>query len=358
VALAAIGDLALRSGQVLKKVEIAYHTYGKLSPAADNALIICHALTGDHYPGRYGKIKGWWDSLIGSGKVIDPERYFIVCSNILGGCYGSTGPATLDPDTQAPYAMAFPVIEFADAVKAQVKLAQKLGIKKIHAVVGGSMGGMQALEWGMQQDIPVQKLIVIAASPRSSPFVIAFHEIQRKAIMLDPDWRGGEYYGREIPAAGLSVARMIGNLSYRAEPSLTAKFGRKPAWRGGVTEDPYCGFEQRFDVQSYMNYQGDALVHRFDPNSYLYLTKAVDLFDIARGRQDLASALAGLQGELFCLAIKTDLLFPPHEIKEMVEIRRKTGKDAAYYEMDSIHGHDAFLIEFPLIEPVIKAWLA
>jgi len=355
--LRSIGDLQLRSGKTLKDVTIAYHTYGKLNAAGDNALIICHALTGDHYPGRCGKMKGWWDALVGPEKVIDPQRYFIVSMNILGGCYGSTGPSFLDPDTQAPYGMNFPLIEFADAVKAQVKLVQQLGIQKIHAVVGGSMGGMQALEWGMQKEIPVEKLIVIAASPKSSPFVIAFHEIQRQAIMLDPDWRGGEYYGREIPSAGLSVARMIGILSYRSEPSLTEKFGRRPAWRTGVAEDPYQFFEERFDVQSYMNYQGDALVHRFDPNSYLYLTKAIDLFDISRGQENMQQAIAALQGDLHCLSIDTDLLFKPHEIQEMVELRRKAGKPASYYEMQSIHGHDAFLIEFNVIEPVIREWL-
>jgi homoserine O-acetyltransferase len=357
LALKSIGDLKLRSGKILKDVKLAYHTYGKLNASADNALIICHALTGDQYPGRHGKIKGWWESLVGPGKVIDPQRYFIVCANILGGCYGSTGPSDIDPDTGSPYAMNFPVIEFSDAAKAQVKLAAELGIKRIKAVVGGSMGGMLALEWGMQDEIPIEKLIIIAAPPKSSPFVIAFHEIQRQAIMLDPDWRVGEYYGREIPAAGLSVARMIGVLSYRSEPSLTAKFGRRAAWRTGVTEDPYQCFHDRFDVQSYINYQGDALVHRFDPNSYLYLTRAVDLFDISRGKENMEEAIAALQGDLYCLAIDTDLLFPPHEIKQMVELRRKAGKPAGYYELQSIHGHDAFLIEFNVIEPVIREWL-
>lgn len=357
MAFKSIGDLKLRSGKIIKDVRIAYHTYGKLNGAADNALIICHALTGDQYPGRFGKLKGWWESLVGLGKVIDPQNYFVVCTNILGGCYGSTGPSSLDPETGAPYGLNFPVIEFADAVKAQVKLTQELGIKKVQAVVGGSMGGMQALEWGMQEEMPVKKLIVLAAPPKSSPFVIAFHEIQRQAIMLDPNWRSGEYYGREIPSAGLSVARMIGVLSYRSEPSLTVKFGRRPAWRTGVTEDPYQCFEQRFDVQSYMNYQGAALVHRFDPNSYLYLTKAIDLFDLSRGQGNMEQAINKLQGDLYCLAIDTDLLFPPHEIIKMVEMRREAGKSAAYYELKSIHGHDAFLIEFDVIEPVIRKWL-
>lgn len=357
MALRSIGDLQLRSGKILKNVTIAYHTYGKLNTAGDNALIICHALTGDHYPGRFGKIKGWWNALVGPKKVIDPKDYFIISMNVLGGCYGSTGPSSIDPDTLAPYGMTFPIIEFADVVKSQVKLVQQLGVKKIQAVVGGSMGGMQALEWGMQRDFPVEKLIVIAASPKSSPFVIAFHEIQRQAIMLDRDWRGGEYYGREIPSSGLAVARMIGILSYRCEPSLTEKFGRRPAWRTGVTEDPYDCFEERFDVQSYMNHQGDALVHRFDPNSYLYLTRAIDLFDISRGHEDMAKAISALQGDLHCLAIDTDLLFKPHEIREMIDLRKKDGKFAAYYEMESIHGHDAFLIEFNVIEPVIRDWL-
>lgn len=357
LALRSIGDIELRSGKVLKDVEIAYHTYGKLNSEADNGLIICHALTGDHYPGRSENIKGWWESLVGPGKVMDTDRFFIVCSNIIGGCYGSTGPTSLDPDTGAPYGMSFPLIEFADAVKAQVRLAQSLGIKKVFAVVGGSMGGMNALEWGMQDAIPVEKLIVLAAPAKSSPLVIAFHEIQRQAIMLDPSWRGGDYYGREIPSSGLSVARMIGVLSYRSEYSLTAKFGRKPAWRTGVVEDPYQDFTQRFDVQSYMNYQGDALVHRFDPNSYLYLTKAIDLFDISIGQKSMEAAISRLQGKLYCLAIDTDLLFPPYQLLEMTELRRRSGNPVAYYELKSIHGHDAFLIETDEMEAVFGQWL-
>ncbi|KUO60703.1 MAG: hypothetical protein APF84_15955 [Gracilibacter sp. BRH_c7a] len=357
LALKSIGDIGLRSGKVLKNVEVAYHTYGRLNKEADNALIICHALTGDHYPGRYENIKGWWETLVGPGKVIDTRRFFIVCSNIIGGCYGSTGPSSLDPDTEAPYGMNFPLIEFADAVTAQVKLAQSLGIKKVFAVVGGSMGGMNALEWGMQDKIPVDRLVILAAPARSSPLVIAFHEIQRQAIMLDPNWRGGDYYGREIPSSGLSVARMIGVLSYRSEYSLASKFARKPAWRTGVIEDPYQDFTQRFDVQSYMNYQGDALVHRFDPNSYLYLTKAIDLFDISKGWESMEQAMAQLQGKFYCLSIDTDLLFPPYQLLEMTELRKKSGKTTAYYELKSIHGHDAFLIETAEMEAVLGQWL-
>lgn len=358
MALQSIGNIELRSGKVLKDVEVAYHTYGKLNKKADNVLIICHALTGDHYPGRHENIKGWWESLVGPGKVIDTDRFFIVCSNIIGGCYGSTGPSSLDPDTGVPYGMSFPLIEFADATQAQVKLAQSLGIKKVFAVVGGSMGGMNVLEWGMQKTLPVDKLIVLAAPAKTSPFVIAFHEIQRQAIMLDADWRGGDYYGRDIPSAGLSVARMIGVLSYRSEYSLTAKFGRKPAWRTGVIEDPYQGFNQKFDVESYMNHQGDALIHRFDPNSYLYLTKAIDLFDISKGQESMEQAMAQLRGHLYCLSIDTDLLFPPHQLIEMVEMRRQSGKATDYFELNSIHGHDAFLIEFAQMEGIIGKWLS
>lgn len=357
MALRSVGDIKLRSGKVLKDVEIAYHTYGRLNKDADNVLFICHALTGDQYPGRHKKVKGWWESLVGPGKVMDTERYFIICSNIIGGCYGSTGPSSIDPDTDAPYGMDFPLIEFADAVEAQLKLVQSLGVKRISAVIGGSMGGMNTLEWGMQDTIPVDKLIVLAAPAKSSPFVIAFHEIQRQAIMLDPNWRGGDYYGREIPSAGLSVARMIGVLSYRSDHSLAEKFGRRPAWRTGNIEDPYVGFNQRFDVQSYMNYQGDALVHRFDPNSYLYLTKAIDLFDISKGQENMEQAIGLLQGKLYCLAIDTDLLFPPYQLLEMVELRRKSGKTAEYHELKSIHGHDAFLIETSEMEAIIRKWL-
>lgn len=357
MAFISLGDIELCSGKTLKDVEVAYETYGQLNFRGDNAVIICHALTGDHFPGRKNEVKGWWETIVGPDKAIDTNRYYVLCSNMLGGCYGTTGPSSVDPATGAPYGMKFPLIQFKDAVKAQVLLAKKLGVKSLKAVIGGSMGGMQALEWGVQEEIPIGKLIVLAAPPKSSSFVIAFHEIQRQSIMLDPLWRGGDYYGGEIPAAGLSVARMIGVLSYRSDTSLAEKFGRKFACRIGNAENPYEDFNERFDVQSYMNYQGRALVHRFDPNSYLYITKAVDLFDIGRGFESLEDAVGKLQGHLCCVAIDSDLLFPPAQVKVLADIRKRIGLPAEYFEIKSSHGHDAFLIESDQLDPIMRKWM-
>lgn len=353
-----IGELKLQSGRVLQEVELAYQTYGTLDADGANAIVVCHALTGDTYPGRYKELKGWWEGIVGPGAAIDTRKYFVLCSNVLGGCYGSTGPSSWDPETERQYGMNFPVIQIADMVAAQIRLAQALGIGKLYAVVGGSMGGMQALEWGRQRELPVERVIVLAAPARLSPQAIAFNEVQRQAIMLDPAWRGGEYYGREIPASGLAVARMVGTLTYRSEQSLEGKFGRRPAWRTGVVEDPYQEFHGRFDVQSYLNYQGEALVRRFDPNSYLYLSKAMDLFDLARGNRGLLEGVAQLQGRLSCVGVDTDVLFPLGQQEELVRLRREAGYQADYYELNSVHGHDAFLIEKEKLAPVISAWLS
>jgi homoserine O-acetyltransferase/O-succinyltransferase len=352
-----IGNLQLKSGQTLKNVEIAYQVYGQLNPNRTNAVMICHALTGDVYPARYQGIKGWWEGLVGPGCAIDTEKFYVICSNVLGGCYGSTGPSSLNPDTDAPYGMDFPVINIGDMVKAQVELIKKLDINKLEAVIGGSMGGMQTLEWGRQEEIPVNKLIALAAPARVTPQAIAFNEVQRQAIMLDPLWRGGDYYGREIPANGLSVARMVGTITYRSEFSLEQKFGRKSAWRTGMAENPYERFADRFDVQSYLNYQGEALVRRFDPNSYLYLTKAMDLFDLSRGQGSLKEGLAKLQGRLSCVSVDTDILFPPFQQQEIVELRRAAGLETDYYELKSLHGHDAFLMDMDQLAPVIRKWM-
>lgn len=353
-----LGELELASGQILSDVNLAYQTYGILNRERNNAVFICHALTGDVYPARYEETKGWWEGLVGPGMAVDTRKYFVICSNVLGGCYGSTGPSSLNPENGAPYGMEFPVIQVEDMVKAQVKLANILGVSRLEAVIGGSMGGMQALQWGRQKEIPVKRLIVLAAPARVTPQAIAFNEVQRQAIMLDPLWRRGDYYGREIPANGLSVARMVGTITYRSEFSLEQKFGRRSAWRTGVVENPFRNFHDRFDVQSYLNYQGEGLVRRFDPNSYLYLTKAMDLFDLSQGANNLEEGIAKLQGKLSCVGVNTDILFPPYQQEELVKLRRQAGFEADYFELNSPHGHDAFLIETERLATVITGWLA
>jgi homoserine O-acetyltransferase len=352
-----IGSIKLESGIILKDVEIAYQVYGRLNSEGSNAVVICHALTGDTYPARIQGIKGWWEGLVGPGSAIDTDQYYVLCSNVLGGCYGSTGPSSINPETGAPYGMDFPVITIRDMVKAQVELIKKLGIHRMEAVIGGSMGGMQTLEWGRQKEIPIRKLIVLAAPARVTPQAIAFNEVQRQAIMLDPLWRRGDYYGREIPANGLSVARMVGTITYRSEFSLEEKFSRKVASRTGIVENPYSRFSDRFDVQSYLNYQGEALVRRFDPNSYLYLTKAMDLFDLARGEAGLIEGIAKLRGRLSCVGVDTDILFPAYQQEELIQLRRAAGLEADYFELKSLHGHDAFLIDMDQLAPVIQSWL-
>jgi homoserine O-acetyltransferase/O-succinyltransferase len=352
-----IGNIKLESGVIMKNVEVAYQVYGRLDSEGTNAVMICHALTGDVYPARYQGVKGWWEGLVGPGCAIDTNTYFVVCSNVLGGCYGSTGPSSLNPDTGSPYGMEFPVITIGDMVKAQVELIKKLGVSRMHAVIGGSMGGMQVLEWGKQDEIQVEKLVAMAAPARVTPQAIAFNEVQRQAIMLDPLWRGGDYYGREIPANGLSVARMVGTITYRSELSLEQKFGRKSASRTGMVENPYFRFSDRFDVQSYLNYQGEALVRRFDPNSYLYLTKAMDLFDLSRGQRSLKGGISKLQGRLSCIGVDTDILFPVFQQEELVGLRRAAGFETDYFELKSPHGHDAFLMDIDQVAPVIRKWL-
>jgi homoserine O-acetyltransferase/O-succinyltransferase len=352
-------NFKLECGDQLEQVTLAFHTYGRLNADKSNAVFIFHALTGDAQPaGRTaGGAKGWWDPLIGPGNVFDTERYFIVCSNVLGGCYGSTGPGSINPDTGSPYGMKFPLVTIRDMVKAQHRLMEHLGIEYLCIAAGGSMGGMQALEWAVTFPDLVQKVIAVGTPGRLSPQAIAYNEVGRRAIMLDPNWRQGEYYGREIPAAGLSIARMVGTITYRCEESLDLKFARKAANRMGGLEDPYNRFEDRFDVQSYLQYQGSALGKRFDPNTYIYLTKAMDLHDLGRGYASYEAALSRLTMPLLMVGISTDILFPAYQQREVAEKVGKLGGQACYEEICSPHGHDAFLLEFNLVEPILKRFI-
>jgi len=347
----------LESGATLGPITIAYETYGRLSPARDNAILIVHALTGDAHCASHGPDdpeEGWWEDLVGPGRVFDTNRYFVICSNVLGGCQGSTGPASIDPRTGRPYGARFPVITIGDMVRCQARLLDHLGIERVVTVAGGSMGGMQALEWAVRFPERVRSAIPIAAPARSYPQAIAYNEVGRQAIMNDPDWRGGDYYGTPGPVRGLAVARMLGMITYQSDPSMTRKFGR--ALVASRLNDPYSLFTT-FQVESYLHYQGKKLVDRFDANSYLYLTRALDLFDVARPWGSLEAALDRVQSPVLVVGVSSDILYPTYQQKEIVDTLARLGKDVEYAEIDSPHGHDGFLIDFPKMEPILREFL-
>jgi len=348
----------LESGAVLPSLTLNYQTYGKLSSNKDNVIYIAHALTGGSLvgePPQGGKEHGWWEPLVGPGKAFDTERYFIVCSNVLGGCYGSTGPATVDPRSGKPYGMRFPVVTIRDMVRAQKLLLEHLGVKELLCVVGGSMGGMQALEWAVTYPQIVRGVIAVATSGRFSPIGIAFNQAARRAILNDPAWQGGHYYGKSFPYQGLCLARIITMITYRSNESFERRFGR--ALQRAGESNPFS-FQEQFAVESYLQHQGDKLTRRFDPNSFLYLSKAMDLHDLGRGYASYGAALKRIRCPVFLLGISTDILFYPQEVRGLAVEMRRCGVEARYEELRSPHGHDAFLIEFKEMEGYIKDCLA
>ncbi|KYH33057.1 homoserine O-acetyltransferase MetX [Neomoorella mulderi] len=350
------GSLQLESGARLGPLTIAYETYGELNAAGDNAILVLHALTGSaHIAGRHSpddRLPGWWDPLVGPGRALDTRRYFVVCANVLGSCYGTTGPASINPASGRPYGLDFPIITIRDMVRAQKILLDYLGVKHLVAAIGGSMGGMQVLEWGFLYPEMVSAIIPIAACGRTTPMQIAFHNVQREAIYADPDWQGGDYYGTPGPRRGLALARRIGTITYKSDPSWTMKFGRTV-----VDPEKYYHLEGQFEVESYLAYQGRKLVQRFDANAYLYLTKAVDLHDVSRGRGNYTEVWNNLPPCLG-IGISSDFLFPPYQVKEIVRLIKAGGGRARYRELNSPYGHDAFLIEFKQLEAIIKPYLA
>jgi len=336
------GSLELENGEVLSPVTIAYETYGALNARRNNVVLLCHALSGDaHVAGvdRATGAVGWWDSMIGPGKAFDTRRYFVICSNVLGGCRGTTGPSSVDPATNRPYGLDFPVITIGDMVNAQARLLDHLGIERLLAVAGGSMGGMQALEWLVSLPLRVRSAIAIATTARHSPQQIAFHEVGRQAIMADPNWQEGNYYSGPTPARGLAVARMVGHITYMSDISMEEKFGRR------VREDrrPFK-FTADFEVESYLHHRGKSFVERFDANSYLTITKAMDLYDAGRG-MPLAEAMLQVDARALVIAFKSDWLYPAYQSQEIVRACKLAGLDATYCEVDSTRGHDAFLLE-------------
>lgn len=336
--------LALESGATLGPVTLAYETYGTLDAARSNAILLLHALSGDaHAAGRHtaGERKsGWWDAMVGPGKPFDTERYFVICSNVIGGCRGSTGPASIDPASGQPYGAHFPVVTIADMVAAQIRLIDRLGIARLHAVAGGSMGGFQALQWAIAAPDRVANVVMIASSARSSAQTVAWNAIGRRAIITDPRWRGGAYYGGEPPVDGLAIARMIGHVTYLSEPALEQKFGRTLQ-----QATPAFTLAQEFAIESYLEHQGRVFNDRFDANSYLYITKAMDYWDVPQWYGSLDAALRRTSARFLLLSFTSDWLYPPAESRIIADSLARLRRPVASLELDSCAGHDAFLVD-------------
>jgi homoserine O-acetyltransferase/O-succinyltransferase len=348
--------LTLDSGAVLAPVTLAYEAYGKLNDAGDNAILLLHALSGDaHAAGWYagGAKPGWWDDMVGPGRPFDTDRYFVICSNVLGGCQGSTGPASINPATGKPYGTRFPVLTIGDMVRAQARLLNRLGIDTLLAVAGGSMGGFQALEWATAYPERVRGAILLATSARSSPQTVAWNAIGRRAIVSDPRWRGGDYYAGERPTDGLAIARMIGHITYLSEASLDRKFGR--AFQ--ETDGPAFTLEREFAIESYLEYQGASFNARFDANSYLYITKAMDYWDLPKRYGSLDAALARSQAAYLVLSFTSDWLYPTSESVAIAGAARRVGRPVEYVEIESVAGHDAFLVDYQPQVPLITEFL-
>lgn len=337
--------LILESRKTIFPVTVRYETYGTLNKEKSNAILILHAFSGDAHVAGYksplDRHPGWWDSMVGPGKPFDTDTYFIICSNVLGGCQGTTGPSSLNPETQEPYALSFPLITIGDMVKVQSYLIDYLGIYQLLCVTGGSMGGMQALEWAIAYPERVRSAIVIASTPRLTAQGIAFNAVGRNAITSDPNWNKGNYYGKSIPSRGLAIARMIGHITYLSEQSMHEKFGRRLQNR----EQYEFNFDDQFAVESYLEYQGDKFVERFDANSYIYLSKAMDYFNLDEKYGSLQAAFRRTLAKFLLISFTSDWLYPPSQSKEMVFTLMKEGKDVSYAELDCPYGHDSFLIE-------------
>jgi homoserine O-acetyltransferase/O-succinyltransferase len=351
--------LPLDCGQSLPSFDVAYMTYGQLNGEQSNAIMVCHALTGDQYVANDHPVTGkpgWWVTLIGPGKPIDTNRFFVICANVLGGCLGSTGPASVDPRTGKPYGVSFPVITIADMVRAQARLVDRLGIKQLFSVVGGSMGGMQVLEWASRYTDRVYTAMPIATAAWHSSQNIAFHEVGRQAVMADPEWRGGRYLAEgTFPKNGLSVARMAAHITYLSEDALQRKFGRTLQDRDVKT----FSFSADFQVESYLRHQGSTFVDRFDANSYLYITRALDYFDLKTEHGGkLANAFRGTKTRFCVVSFTSDWLYPTRESKDIVTALNAVAANVSFVEVDSDKGHDAFLLEEPVLFETVRGFLA
>lgn len=369
-------EMELDSGEKLGPITLAYECCGQLNANMSNAIMVCHALSGDAHaagisgdtdavgaadtgfgatPGEVDRKRlGWWDNMIGPGKAIDTDQYFVVCANVLGGCRGSTGPSSINPATGKPYGLNFPLVTVGDMVRAQKALLDHLGIERLLAVIGGSLGGMQALQWAVAYPDRVRACVPIATAARLSAQGIALNEVGRQAIMADQNWHGGDYYGKNDPIPGLAVARMLGHITYLSDESMRQKFGRRLRNRERYGFD----FSTDFEVESYLRRQGDNFVHRFDANSYLYITKAVDYFDLSNGTGGLGMVFKDLQARFLVISFSSDWLYPTYHAKEIVKALKLNGIDVSFCEIPSAYGHDAFLLEEEAQTHLLKGFLA
>jgi homoserine O-acetyltransferase len=351
--------LKLESGASLGPVTIAYETCGVLNPDKTNVILVLHALSGDSHMAGYYNPKdakpGWWDIMIGPGKGIDTDRYFVICSNIIGSCAGSTGPSSINPETNKEYGTDFPLITIGDMVKAQKALVDHLGIKSILSVIGGSVGGMQVLEWCTRYPDRVRSAIPLATTTRHSALAIAFNEVARQAIMADPNWNNGHYYSGQKPDMGLAIARMIGHITYLSDESMRLKFGRKLQNRSALSFE----FGAEFQVESYLQHQGNKFIERFDANSFLYITKAADYFDLAgqHGSGSLVKAFSKCESKFLVVSYTSDWLYPTYQSKEMVKAMKKNNLDVSFCEIDARWGHDAFLLPSDRLDNLVKGFL-
>lgn len=357
----------LESGGSLGPVDVEYETYGKLSRAKDNAVLVCHALSGDAHAagwdrraeetGRRWRLDkpGWWDTVIGPGKPIDTNKFFVICTNYLGSCYGTTGPSSPDPATGKPYGLRFPVVTVEDWVRLQALLLDKLGVDELHAVVGGSLGGQQAIEWALRYPERVRNALVLAASARLSTQGLGFNAVGRYSILNDPAFNGGDYYGGEAPKAGLAAARMLAHITYLSDEGMHRKFGRRLQDK----QAPDFGFGVEFQVESYLNYQGKSFVERFDANSYLYITRAMDYYDAARvwGGGNLAAAAERIRSRMLVASFSSDWLYTPEDCREFARALCRAGKPVTYVDVPSPYGHDAFLVETERVGRLLTSFL-
>ncbi len=369
----------LDCGRELHPVRVAYETYGALSPRRDNAIMVCHALSGDAHAAGFSKTAagpstrdgfgaedrdgaaggglGWWDGMIGPGKAFDTDRYFVISTNLLGGCRGTTGPSSLDPMTARPYGSDFPVITVADMVRTERAFLDELGIERLAAVAGGSLGGMQAFEWAIMFPDQVDTIVAIASTHALHPQGLAWNAIAREAIMCDPAWQGGHYHGKEdVPNAGMGIARMIGHITYLSAPGLSAKFGRRLQFADDIR---YTVTEPEFEVENYLRHQADSFVKRFDANTYLYTSRALTYFDLARqhGGGSLTRALEGVTARTLLIAFSSDWLYAPSASREIEDALRSLGKRVEFHLIEAPYGHDCFLLEEARQTPIIRRFL-
>lgn len=348
-----------KSGQTIPGFNIRYETYGELNETRDNVILICHALSGNHHcAGRHSpdeRKPGWWDNIIGPGKAIDTNKFFVIGTNCIGGCSGSTGPSSIDPKTGRPYGKNFPVLTIHDMVKAQKLLMDHLGVQALHAVIGGSMGGMQATLWAILYPSFVRRLLAMATTAREGAQAIAFNEVGRQAIMQDPDWNQGDYPEEGGPRVGLSIARMMAHITYLSDASMDRKFGRRK--RAAVANGDVLNFDIQFEVESYLQYQAQSFINRFDANSYLYITRALDQFDLGHAYGSLEAAFAPVQAETLVVGFTSDWLFPPEQNRDITIALLRAGKRACYAELATDLGHDSFLLESEELYSLVRGFL-